>query len=53
MAWARSIVELCVEKDNPQGEVIFDFKEKKVKVDELLRTGLYEESLRGVMVNGE
>lgn len=27
MAWARSIVELCVEKENPQGEVVFDFKD--------------------------
>ncbi len=26
MAWARSIVELCVEKENPQNEVVFDFK---------------------------
>ncbi len=27
MAWARSIIELCVEKEQPQNEVVFDFKE--------------------------
>ena len=27
MAWARSIIELCLEKEKPQNEVVFDFKE--------------------------